>query len=194
MSSLINDFKNSIAANGGFARANRFSVSITAVPGFNDGTEALRDLTFMCDSVTIPGKQITTLDYEISTRRAVKIPTGFVDDDITLTFNLTNNYLAKRAFDAWTNYIIDVGSYLTRYHDEYTRDIIIKQLDDRDRETYSVLLQRAYPYQIQSVELSHEAESTISKVSVTLTCDRVIPRFKDNLPDGTVIVAPMTTA
>lgn len=191
--SSINDFKNAIAINGGFARPNRFEVSITDIPGFNENIESLRDLSFMCDSVTIPGKQITTLDYEISTRRALKIPTGFVDDDITLTFNLTNNYLAKRAFDAWTNYIVGVNSYLTRYHDEYTRDIVIKQLDDQDRETYSVLLQRAYPYQIQSVELGHENESSIQKVSVTLTCDRVIPRFKDNIPDGIVIVGPLTS-
>jgi hypothetical protein len=188
MSSSINDFKNAILVNGGFARPNRFAVSITDVPGFNEGTEVLRELSFMCDSVTIPGKQITTLDYEISTRRALKIPTGFIDDDITLTFNLTNNYLAKQAFDAWTNYIIDVEDYLTRYHDEYTRDIVIKQLDERDRETYSVLLQRAYPYQIASVELGHENESSIQKVSVTLTCDRVVP-----IPAGIVEVGALQT-
>jgi len=53
-------------------------------------------------------------------------------------------------------------------------------------------LERAYPYQIQSVELGHENESSIQKVSVTLTCDRVIPRFKDNNPDGTIVGALAT--
>jgi hypothetical protein len=169
--STISDFKIAVQRNRGFAKANRFSVEITNIPGLNP--EDARDLSFMCESVSIPGKQITTLDYENGTRRPLKIPTGVLDDDVAITFNLTNNYFVKRAFDAWLNKIID-QQYLLNYIDEYVRVVTISQLDEDDNEIYIVKLKNAYPFQVGAIELANASTDTISTVTVTFACDEVI--------------------
>ena len=86
MSSSINDFKSAIIRNGGIAKPNRFHVTFASLPGSSSST---RDVPYLCESVSIPGKQITTLDYDIGTRRPLKIPTGYIEDDVTMTFILT---------------------------------------------------------------------------------------------------------
>ena len=168
--STITDFKNVVQQNGGFAKANRFNVEITNVPGVGDNSA--RNLSFMCESVSIPGKQITTLDYDNGTRRPIKIPTGIIDDDVTVTFNLTNNYFVKHGFDTWLARIID-EQYLLSYVNEYARDVKISQLDESDNEVYTVTLENAYPFQVSAIELSNSSTDAISTVTVTFTCDSV---------------------
>jgi hypothetical protein len=172
--STISDFKLAVQRNRGFAKANRFAVEITNMPGLS--VEGGRDLSFMCESVSIPGKQITTLDYDNGTRRPFKIPTGVLDDDVVITFNLTNNYFVKRAFDSWLNTIID-QQYLLNYIDKYVREVIISQLDEDDNEIYSVKLENAYPFQVAAIELANASTDTISTVTVTFACDRVVTNF-----------------
>ena len=169
--STISDFKAAVQRNRGFAKANRFAVEITNVPELD--IESSRDLSFMCESVSIPGKQITTLDYENGTRQPLKIPTGIIDDDIAITFNLTNNYFVKRAFDAWFNKIID-QQYLLNYIDKYVREVKISQLDENDNEIYIVVLKNAYPFQVAAIELANSSTDTISTVTVTFACDEVL--------------------
>lgn len=169
--STISDFKIAVQRHRGFAKANRFSVEITNAPGLDP--ESARDLSFMCESVSIPGKQITTVDYDNGTRRPLKIPTGVIDDDVAITFNLTNNYFVKRAFDAWLNQIIG-QQYLLNYIDQYVRDVKISQLDEEDNEIYVVVLKNAYPFQVGAIELANASVDTISTVTVTFACDEVM--------------------
>jgi hypothetical protein len=169
--STISDFKIAVQRHRGFAKANRFAVEITNMPGLS--TEGARDLSFMCESVSIPGKQITTLDYDNGTRRPFKIPTGVLDDDVAITFNLTNNYFVKQAFDTWLNTIID-QQYLLNYIDKYVREVTISQLDENDNEIYSVVLKNAYPFQVAAIELANASTDTISTVTVTFACDEVM--------------------
>lgn len=172
MSSSINDFKSAIMRNRGLAKANRFKVEITSVPGLSGST---RDLNFLCETVNLPGKQITTLDYDNGTRRPVKIPTGYIEDDVTMVFNLTNNYLVKKALDSWMQRIIDVNSYRLAYDSAYKRDIKITQLDDNNAIVYTAQLKSAYPITINSIDLDDNAESTITKVTTVFTYDNFIP-------------------
>lgn len=171
MSSSINAFKSAILRNRGLARLNRFEIEITAVPGWSGDK---RDLKFLCESVNLPSKQINTLDYDKGgTTRPIKIPTGYIEDDVTMTFNLTNNYLVKKAFDAWMEKIINVDSYLLSYDSVYKRDINIAQLDENDQKVYSVQLMNAYPTTINSIDLDANSESAISKISVVFTYDKL---------------------
>lgn len=171
MSSSINDFKSAILRNRGLARPNRFSIEITGVPGRNINT---RDLSFLCETVNIPGKQITTLDYDIGTRRPLKIPTGYIEDDVTMVFNLTNNYLVKNALDSWMASIINLDSYLLSSEESnFKRDVKINQLDENNRIIYSVRLEKAYPITINSIDLDSNSESSIQKVTAVFTYDRL---------------------
>lgn len=170
MSSSITDFKSAILRNGGFARPNRFEIEISQIPGWSGET---RDLKFLCETVNLPGKQITTLDYDIGTRRPLKIPTGYIEDDVTMVFNLTNNYMVKVALDKWMEQIVDVDSYLVWYDSSYKRDITIAQLDEKNEKIYSVQLRKAYPITVNSIDLDSNSESTVQKATVVFTYDQL---------------------
>lgn len=166
--SSINDFKEAIVNNKGLARSNRFKVEITDVPGWSGSTTGKSDLTILCDSVTMPGKNIETIEYSLY-RNRYKVPTGYANEDVTITFNLTQNYLAKDALDSWINSIINVDSYLLSFDSVYKKDISIFQLDLLDKTVYKVKLKEAYPYQVESIDLSNQNEDSISTISAQFT-------------------------
>ena len=168
MSSSITDFKNAITRNKGFAKPNRFKLEITSVPGWSGSTS---DLCVFCETVNFPGKQINTIDYDIGIRRPLKIPTNYTEDDITITFNLTNNYLAKVAIDEWMKSIINVDTYLLSYDSDYKRNITISQLDENNSVVYKQQLKSAFPITLNAIELDNNSENTIQKVTVVFAFD-----------------------
>jgi len=173
MSSSINDFKSAIIRNGGIAKPNRFYVTFASLPGSGSGTST-RDIPYLCESASLPGKQITTLDYDIGTRRPLKIPTGYIEDDITMTFIATNNNFIKNAMEKWMQKIINVDSYLlTSNYSDYKTEINITQLKEDNTVVQTVTLEGAYPITINSVELDNNSESTIQKVTVVFTYDKI---------------------
>jgi hypothetical protein len=187
MSSSIRDFKSAILKNKGFARSNRFKIQITDIPG--SGELDTRDLNFLCETVNIPSKQINTIEYDrIGMARPLKIPTGYTEDDVTMNFNLTNNYVVKTALDSWMEKIININSYLLSYDAEYKRDIAIAQLDESDGVVYAVQLVNAYPISIGSIDLDNGAESSISKVTVVFTYDelKINPTSGSSVQNATI--------
>jgi hypothetical protein len=170
--SSITDFKAAVVRNKGLSKANRFKVIFTNIPGWDGGTNGLGDLTVFCSSVSMPGKTIETLDYSLY-RNKYKVPIGYMHDDVTITFNLSSNYLAKDALDKWQNYVIDENDYLLKYDAEYKKDINIYQLDESNKTVYSVKLINAYPVTVQAVDLSDDSSDTISTVSAVFSFDKI---------------------
>lgn len=175
MPSDINSLKLAIQEAGGLAKPNRFKVTMTLPAELRGQFSTMgRDIEFLCESVSMPGKQITTLDYEFGYKKAIKIPTGFIEDDVTMVFNLTNNYLVKNALDRWMEIIIDPDSYLSSYKSEYSSTITIAQLDERDRPRYTVKLIGAYPVTLNAIEFDNGTTDASQKITAVFTYVRVI--------------------
>lgn len=130
---------------------------------FNDP----RDISLLCESCSLPGRQITTMDYQ-SIRQAIKMPNGYINEDITFSFHLTHDYYIKKMFDKWVSAVIDFKNYRVRYQNEYTTDVIIQQLDKKNVPIYGIKLYKAFPVTINSINLDNTAENTPQKVSVTM--------------------------
>ena len=166
----IDDLKSVIGKRGGVAQANRFEIHINTPPGLNLDT---RDFSVLCESCTLPGRQITTIDYQIL-QQSYKIPSGFINDDVSFTFILTNDFYVKRAFEAWANAVIDFDSYKAKYRDNYAGEITIRQLNKSistqltDSVIYEAVLHNAFPISIGSLSLDNQAENTIQKLTVTV--------------------------
>lgn len=183
----INDIKAAVTKHGGLAMQNRFAVYMqppaasllnldiqgaitSAISGnfsiknaFNDP----RDISLLCESCSLPGRQITTMDYQ-SIRQAIKMPNGYINEDITFSFHLTHDYYIKKMFDKWVSAVIDFKNYRVRYQNEYTTDVIIQQLDKKNIPIYGIKLYKAFPVTINSINLDNTAENTPQKVSVTM--------------------------
>ena len=156
---------------GGFAKANRYQVLIST--GDATTTEML-DL--FAENITLPGKQIMNFDYSLhALKNTVKHPNGFLLEDISITFRLTNTYDAKDFFDKWQESII-TPTYLLNYSAVYERDIHIRQLNEKNKPIYEVTLLNAYPITVSAIELNSESSNSISKLTVSFTYTEIINR------------------
>jgi len=190
----IDKLKSTISKKGGIARANRFRVIFTppktsllnlnletvissAISGNFTAKNLIndpRDIDMLCDSVTIPGKQISTIDYQAQ-RESIKIPYGTIHDDVTLSFILTNDYYMKTVFDNWINNIVNNSTYTVAYKKDITTDVIIQQLDEKNTPIYGVKLRGAFPTTMNEIVLSNESENTIQKLNVSFSYDKYKP-------------------
>jgi len=166
----IEQLKSIIGKRQGLAKSNRFKIfmsppeSVTSSVSVNE----TRDIELMCESCSLPGRQITTLDYSLI-RQQLKIPNGYLNQDITFVFHLTNDYFMKRLFDQWSSLIIDQNTYKLNYKNDYQRDITIYQIDENNNNVYGVVLKNAFPITVESIDLNNTSENTTQKVSVTFT-------------------------
>jgi hypothetical protein len=197
----IDALKSTIGRRGGVARSNRFAVYMThpnkkqslvntdfsslignaARSLINGGSispssfiDDPRDMYLLCESVNLPGRQITTTEHYTS-MKAVKKPYGFLNEDVSMSFHLTNDYYAYKYMKGWMDLIIstegDNGFYMN-FKDNYTTDIIIQQMGNTDYiPVHTVRLINAYPITLNSIELNNGSENDITKVSVTFAYD-----------------------
>jgi hypothetical protein len=162
MSISISSFHEKILSTNKPAKANRFVVEITNIPNWSDGQYDM--ISLFCESVSLPGRQITTMEYSPFLNE-IKVPTGYINDDVEMTFLVTEDYSIKKMLDHWLNQVIDPKTYLFNYKDKYVSTITIKCLDEANKTKYTVKLLEAYPYQVNSMEFSMESESSVQKVS-----------------------------
>jgi len=172
----IEELKSKLISKGGMAMNNQFLVELPPM-GETDG----RTLNVLCKDVSLPGKQITTLDRSIGLYQE-KVANGFVIEDVTMTFYMPNDYSIKKYFDTWRSKILykePKGSLVVGYKKDYVEDIVIRQLkkpvarfgidigpldlnlDVLGKSIYSVKLIEAFPTSLNSIQLSNEQNQIV---------------------------------
>jgi hypothetical protein len=170
----INAIKSLVSASGGFAKANRFDINFTPPALGLQNFDGVNDVTILCESVSIPGKQISSFEYPLNlTENEVKVPNGYILEDVTCSFNLPTNYRIKKMFDLWQNFVIR-PDYLLNYVDDYERDVTIRQLDEKNKAVYTCILYGAYPITVNSIALGNASPDTISKFDVTFAYNKYL--------------------
>ncbi len=197
----IDKLKSTIGKRGGIAKANRFKVMFTppqqsllnidpgaiftsVISGDGINLKSLindpRDISMLCTSASIPGRQFST-DEVTMERQTVKMVYGFIDEDITFTFLLTNDMYMKKMFDDWSSSIIDDEAYTLNYKKNYTADVVIQQLNLDDKVVYGAKLENAYPKSISPIEYSMDSEE-IGTFTVTFAYDKY--KLEDAVESG----------
>ena len=129
-----------------------------------------RDISMLCQTATIPGRQITT--FETSDRDASrKIPYGFIDMEVNCTFLLTQDYYMKTIFDNWMQVVFNTNDYHPGYKDDITADVRIQQLNKKYRPIYGVVLKKAFPVSITDIVLDNSATDSVSSFTITFAYD-----------------------
>ena len=191
--SSIDNLKSLVAKKGGLARPNRFNVIFTPpsqsilnldvgsiigsiISGNFEADNLInnpRDISVLCQSVTLPGRNISTFEHQ-DYKQLNKFPYTFIDDDVTISFLLTNDYYMRKMFDNWMSNIFSAEDYIVGYKKNYAVDLIIQQLDQKNTPVYGTKLEKAFPTAIESTELSQEGQDVI-KMSVTFAYDKFVP-------------------
>lgn len=161
----IENLKSVIAKRKGISKPNKFDVEFMPPRELNSDNQ---DLSILCESVSMPSRQISTIDFS-TYRHSYKIPNGYSNVDVTCVFLMTGDFFPKNLFDRWTSLIVDPVTYRIRYVKDYSTNINIYQLDNNMERIYGIQLQQAFPTQIQALEYGQGSNDTAQKLSVTFS-------------------------
>lgn len=198
--SSVDQIKSLASSKLGFARTNQFLVELPTTfsggGGFLGQLATLLtsgiglgsgggDLNLLCNSASLPGKQIMTHDRRIG-MEFQKVAYGYAVDDVTLTFYTLNDYGTRKYFDEWRNRVLDENGSIAGYKKDYVKDVKIHQLRKPimnlgtdlgpininvglgGGSVYSVRLIDAFPTTIGAIELSNDMDGLV-QVSVQLS-------------------------
>jgi len=183
----IETLKSTFSRRTGIAKANKFAVYmnlplmsidvgsiITNVISGNFNPLQIindpRDISLLCETVTMPGRSIATSEY-MTNMKARKMPYGYISDDVSMTFLLTGDYYLKNVFDKWLEEIIDIKRKTVKYKDDYVSEIEIQQLNDQNIPVYSCKLLKAFPINISQIDLGNTSENTAARITVSFAYD-----------------------
>ena len=191
MANSIEDIKALANTKIGFARPNKFLVTLPSVgvgggllngligafSGMGGGASP-RELNILCSNATMPAKQILTNDRRIG-MEFQKIAYGYAVDDVSMTFYLMNDYGIKDYFDSWRSTILDESGQASNYKNEYAKTVTIHQLRQPLKgfskqvgpirfnaglgggTVYSVDLLDAFPIAASAIELNNELDGLV---------------------------------
>ncbi|HCV50593.1 MAG TPA: hypothetical protein DGP89_04540 [Saprospirales bacterium] len=170
--SPVQDLASRISERGGLARPNLFAVTFNGPASINPDMFLVNAI---CESASLPGRAISTNEHT-TTKHATKTPYTFINDDITLTFLVTNDFYIKNLFEKWMKHVINDEDGKIYYKSQYASDMTITILSLDGKMVHKVQLEKAFPIAFTAMELSNTSESQVMRFTVTMTYDN----FKSN--------------
>tara|TARA_B110000503_G_scaffold138979_1_gene226251 strand:+ start:469 stop:1146 length:678 start_codon:yes stop_codon:yes gene_type:complete len=125
----IDEFKTYVNEGKGFAKANLYYVKFPTIQGINPYQMGL-----LTASIDLPSRQLETIDRKIGIS-AQKVVYGYVNPNVTMTFNVLNDQRVRKYFESWQQYILPTydedgeGRLEARFPDQYVAPIHIYQLE-----------------------------------------------------------------
>lgn len=165
----------------GIAKSNRYAVFIP-----DPGGESRR-LNILCDSVSLPGRQITTSD-RFTSLKPIKMAYSYANEDVNISFVAPADYDPLLVLYIWQNQTMSnmgdggEGDQRVRYKEDYVRDVEIHSLNSDGYSLWGVKLKNAFPTSVQSIELGNANEDVV-RIQATFSYDDW-----DRLPPGTVTI------
>ena len=161
------------AAAGGFAKGNRYNVTIIPPQFMSSNSDVLSKFQYLCEAISLPTKGIASNAQKIYGPPR-EIPYGETFTEAALSFILDDAFTLKRYFDTWQANIINPESgNVANYWNDITGSILISRLPNDSTnmvggsEKYKVELREAYPSAVGEIALGHSQGSEILKLSVT---------------------------
>ena len=185
---ILNDLLGVLNSDEGYAHPNRFEVVLPQPPkvasansgGFfnifdsfftnlgREGNE--RNISLRCESVTLPGRSLNTLDDTNIYGPVRQIVDGVTyAEDITMIFQSSSGLSERAFFEDWQRKAFNEGSWNVNYHKDYVSTIEIYILDKKDTRRYGIKLFDAFPKTIGAIDLNYASNNEIIKTPVTFS-------------------------
>jgi len=187
MAFSVNDMMSCINGRNGLSKSSKFMAYFREFPSGIDTQGGKRDLSFLCDAVSVPGIAYQSDDIRSSGYGNIeKRPYATIYQDVTLNFFCDNdgvvfdfmhkwlqavfNFNNKSAPNSQTNRGLYPNTFA--YPKDYFGTIEIIQYFDQDedqQEVFSIQLEEAYPISMGDIQLDWNNIDTLTKISVTFT-------------------------
>ncbi len=164
----LEDFKANIKY--GIARPNRYKISII---GSGIGDSIPEEVMMMAEEASIPGKSFATRVMGLY-GPAINFPYQEIYTNLQITFICSSDFWERYWFEAWQQQIVNPKSGYFGYLKNYVRKIIINQLDQEDKITYTIIVEDAWPLTIDNQNLSYKSQNDYHKLSVAFAYRRAL--------------------
>ena len=175
---VLNDILSSYHNNNGYAQPNRFDVVITPPAKVGGGGNEnvfsgmdrksdIRDISMRCESVQLPGRNLSTSpDNNIygPTREIVEGVT--YAEDLNMTFQASSGLDERVFFENWQRQAFDEKTWNIGYYNDYIGNIDIFLLDKQNQRRYGLRIHEAFPKTITATDLNSGTNNEIVKISV----------------------------
>jgi len=173
------------ASRDGYSRPNRFEVIITLPAGVSGASsqgagdsalasnlaalrsgETARRISFRCDSISIPGRNLRTTGNENIYGPPHEIVQGQTFAPVSATFYCGSDLAERYFFEEWQKITYNPYTYNINYYKEYVGSVEIYQLNEQDERTYGCKLMEVFPKTVDALSYGHGSNNEIHKVSV----------------------------
>jgi len=175
---------------GGVAKPTNFRVYIYEPPAktqnvavanyFNEyglqDNQSLRKLALSCEIAELPGKLNATTENR-HFGPAFKVPYVSIQDDVQMTFRLSEDMYERKFFEAWMASIIDPVNNQMNFYKEYVSTIDIVQTDNNGYALYGIRMIEAYPIGLTPLSVDWSANDTYHKQNVLFTFRKWEPLY-----------------
>jgi len=178
---VLNDIISEFHSDDGYAVPNRFEViihgpikkgggnleNVFAGGERGGGIQRLRKICLRCESVTLPGRNVSTMtDSNIygPTREVVEGVT--YASDVTLTFQSSSGLDERKYFEQWQENMFNPDTWNLGYYNDYVGSVEIYLLDKQDKKRYGLKLWEAFPKTIGATALNAAGGGDIIKVDI----------------------------
>ena len=161
------------AAAGGFAKGNRYNVTIIPPAFMSSNIDTLSKFQYLCEAVSLPTKGIASNAQDIYGPPR-EIPYRETFTEAALSFILDDDFSIKGFFDSWQAAIInpETGN-VANYWTNFVGAIKISRLSNDAtsftdaNSSYNIELREAYPSAVGEIALGHTQGNEILRLSVT---------------------------
>ena len=185
---VLNDILGHLNSDDGYASPNRFEV-VLPTPASNASTSGgglfsifqsfyagltgeadKRSISLRCESVSLPGRTLNTLDDTNIYGPVRQIVDGVTyAEDVTMMFQSSSGLAERAFFEDWQRNAFNEGNWNVNYHKDYVSTIEIYLLDKKDTRRYGIKLFDAFPKTIGAIDLNYASNNEMIKTSVTFS-------------------------
>lgn len=165
----LRNFKTEVARRN-LARSTRFEVFLPVPPALREAfnTEQNKLVSLFCESTAFP-PQIIGVKQQRIYGPVYQRPFGveYGGEGLPMSFLLDQQMDVKAFFDAWISKVVDPKQFFVYYPEQYTVDMVLYQLNEKNNTTYTITVEQAFPRSVSLVELNHANQNQVSRLNVT---------------------------
>jgi len=166
--SNINELVQEIQSSG-LAFTNRYEV-LVYTPRFMGSSriDLMRSLSLRCDSVTIPGRSLSTVPFRFYGPARNMPYEQIYSGEVNITFILSEDLRERKFFEEWMSGVSSIYNYKMGFYSDYTSIVDIDVINRQDQSLYTFTLEEVYPKAIGDIQMGYDKDNDFLRQDVTL--------------------------